>query len=147
MFFVQHKRGPKTVAFYKQKQFFSPLQIIGHFRCVSSLETAVVHLQGLIIKGHLGVSLMSCPRIKRVQKLLRLLETVEESKEVALRERERERESERAIERERGRDGKRERERWVAMMNGKREQEATAAAAGSAQTTTCTAKQQLINNR
>jgi len=32
-------------------------------------------------------------------------------------------------------------------MNGKREQEATAAAAGSAQTTTCTAKQQLINNR
>jgi hypothetical protein len=33
------------------------------------------------------------------------------------------------------------------MMNGKREQEATAAAAGSAQTTTCTAKQQLINNR
>ncbi len=53
-----------------------------------------------MIKRHLGVCLMFCPRIKRVLKL----ETVEERKEVAPRERERERAS----------DREREGERWEA---------------------------------
>jgi hypothetical protein len=92
------KRVPKLWLFNKQKQFFAPLKIIGHLDVSLLYEQQLSICKGLMIKGHLRVCLMFCPRIKRVLKLLRLLETVEERKEVAPREGQ----SERASDRERG---------------------------------------------
>jgi len=73
-------------------------------RCVSSLETAVVHLQGLMIKGHLGVCLMFLSTHKKRPQTAAAFGNSwrTQGRRTSI---EIERASERAIEREREREG------------------------------------------